>query len=540
MSYGAWYWIRQRTLERAAETHQAAVRDGTEKDFDNARKAMAAKEWVTAGKILTERKTLLQAERNPKLATLTEQTGQMLAEVDSSLKSAAALAAEEKAKTEVQDRFDRFLDQRREALYRDTDFTGLLPATNLELTRKTAEGALSVFAQRNSQDNWKLGDLPAFLSSEQQAEVRDGCYELLMVLADVAAREHPVQVDRGLRVLESAARLRPDHPRVYYLKKASLLAAKNDRAGADRELAAAAVVPPRTAFDYFLVGQDEYKHRRWTNAINDFGSALRDKPGHFWARCLQAICFISTDDFDAANSNLTSCLDAEPNSPWLYLLRGLNLGKQAADHLKHVATSRGRQSSLKDVAESEFDKAEADFQSAQDLLKRSPDNDLSYVLFVNRGLIRYQRDHLDEAAADYLAAIRTKKHPNAHAELAFVYQKQGKTAEAIAEFGEAIALKPDYAPFYRGRADLLLNRQGATPADRQAAQADLKLSIRHEDKDSDVLARDHTNLGKLYYLDDQFEDALEETKRALRLLLRTPMRHYCNFRFYSSCGATTK
>ncbi len=515
VSYGAWYWNRQRSLERLAEIHQAAVRDQTETDFDSARKAMAGKNWNSARVILEKRNTLLQAERNPRLASLTEQTGQMLAEVESSLKSQDALEAEEKAKNEVQKHYRRFLEQRREALYRDTQFSGVLPATNLELTRQAAEGALGVFAERNSQDEWKLGDLPAFLSTQHQAEVREGCYEMFMVLANVAAGGQPAQVDHALRILDSAARLRPDHPRVYHLKKASLLAAKNDRAGADRELAAAALVPPRTSFDYFLIGQDEYKRGRWDDAINDFGSALRDKPGHFWARCLQAICFIQTEEFDAANSNLISCLDAEPDSAWLYLLRGFTAGRQATSHVSSLPSGSARESALK-LAESDFDKAEADFQSAQKLLERTPDNDLSYILFVNRGLVRFRRDQLDKAENDFLAAIRTKEHPNAHAELAFVYAKQGKADEAVAQFGQAIALKPDYAPFYRGRADLLSKRPNATPADRQAAQADLKLAIRHEDKDSRILARDHTDLGRLYYLDAQLEDALEETKRALR------------------------
>ena len=58
--------------------------------------------------------------------------------------------AEQKAKNEVQKRYRRFLDHRKEALFRDTQFTGLLLSTNLELTRKAAEGALGVFAQRGA------------------------------------------------------------------------------------------------------------------------------------------------------------------------------------------------------------------------------------------------------------------------------------------------------------------------------------------------------------------------------------------------------
>ena len=89
----------------------------------------------------------------------------MLAEVQSSLKTELALEAQQNAKMEVEHRYQRFLDQRREALFRDTQFTGLLPSTNLDLTRKAAEAALSVFAKRQGQDDWVLGDLPGSLST---------------------------------------------------------------------------------------------------------------------------------------------------------------------------------------------------------------------------------------------------------------------------------------------------------------------------------------------------------------------------------------
>jgi tetratricopeptide (TPR) repeat protein len=184
--------------------------------------------------------------------------------------------------------------------------------------------------------------------------------------------------------------------------------------------------------------------------------------------------------------------------------------------LNLVATSPGRESNLKKVAESEFEKAEADFLAALEQLKRRPDNDLSFNLLVNRGLVRFQRGRLDESAADFLEAIRNKKDPNAHANLAFVYHRQGKADDAIAQISQAIALKPDWAPLYRARAELLQARPDATPAHRQAAQADLMLAIRHEDRANQVLARDHTNLGKLLYVEGRFDDALEQTKLALR------------------------
>ena len=87
-------------------------------------------------------------------------------------------------------------------------------------------------------------------------------------------------------------------------------------------------------------------------------------------------------------------------------------------------------------------------------------------------------DRLDEAAADYQEAIRSKKDPFlAHAELAHVYQKQGKTDQAIEQFTRAIALKPNWSPLYRGRAKVLQARADATPAQRAGGP------VRSEDGD---------------------------------------------------------
>ena len=433
LGFGAWYLNHRQRLERLAERHLAQVRDESNDDLYRAQEAISRKAWSSAGSILTARKATLLAEKNPGLSSLTERTDQMLADVEASLNAEQALEAEQKAKITVQERYRVFLEQRSEAFFRHTqsDFktldetpllTNLLPASDLDQARKAAEAALSVFAQRKGPDEWILGELPAFLQDEQKAEVRDGSYELFMVLADVLTSQNHAQADRALRVLDCATRLRPDHPRAYHIQRASILAAKNDRAGADRELAEAALVPPKTAFDYFLIGQDDYKHHRIADAIDDFDIVLRRKPDHFWAKCLQAICFIQTSRFDAAKSNLIGCIQAEPDLPWLYVLRGFASGQQGARTLNLVPTSPGRESDLKKVAESEFDKAEADFHAGLEQLKRTPDSGMLYVALVNRGLVRFQRGHLAQAAEDFLAAIKAKKDPNAYANLAFVYR----------------------------------------------------------------------------------------------------------------------
>ena len=312
--------------------------------------------------------------------------------------------------------------------------------------------------------------------------------------------------------------MRPEHSCAYHLRKASCLARKGDRAREARELAEAQRVRPQTAFDHFLSGQQQYKRHRLPEAIQDFETALRKKPDHFWAKCLLAICYIQTARFEAAKSSLDGCLQADRDFAWLYLLRGFASGQLGAKYLGLVQASPGREVALKSAAEFEFEEAEADLREAMERLRRTPDDELQYVLLVNRGLIRFQRGRLDEAAADYQEAIRSKKDPFlAHAELAHVYQKRDKPAQAVEQLTRAIALKPDWSPLYRGRAEVLA-RGDASPQDRRAALSDLKMAILHEQPDNPVLAQDHTALGNLLYRDGRLDEALAQSQLALGIV----------------------
>ncbi len=521
---GVWYLNHKRTAELFAARSEATLKEETANDLIRARDAMSKNDMIKGHEVLTSRMNFLEGEKKQGLASLYKQTEQMLGEVELALAADQKRQAEQQAKDAVQDRYASFLAHRKEAIVRDTRFTGIMLPANLRLTRKAAEDALGIFARRGAGDTWELGDLPATLTSQQQAQVKDGCYELLLVLSEVVASQDNGQIDRALAILGSADRLRPNHSRAYYLKKAFLLAKSNDRAGEERELAAAQLAHPESAFDYFLIGQEKYKRHKYADAIRDFESALRLKPEHFWARCLQGICYIQTLQFAAAKSCLGACLETDPDFAWLYLLRGSGSGGFAARYLSQASENPARAAEFKKSAEFEFDEAEADLSQALERLKNTPDEDLTYVLLVNRGINRFQRMRLDEAAADYNEAIRSKKDPFvAHAELGRVFQEQGKSAEAIEQFSRAIAIEPDWAPLYRGRAKVRQERPDSTAADRAAALADLKMAIDKEqmaiDKEKGeirVTALDHTNRARLFYFDERFVEALEETQLALK------------------------
>ncbi len=525
---GAWYWSDKTARERDARQYETKLREATADDLIYAQELISKNvldDLNESRVVLTSRKDLLdqEAKKSPEVTILYDRVERKLGEVNRALEAERVRQAALSANDAVQKRYRLFLDRRKEALFRDTQFpsgvAGLGGASNPVLTRKAVEDALVVFAQPGNKGEWKLGDLPATLSSEQKAEVGEGCYELLLILAEAVATEEPAQVDRSLQILESADQLRPNHSRAYHLRKASLLARKNDRAGETRELAEAESTPRETAFDYFLSGQQEYKRHRWPDAIQDFEIALRKKPDYFWAQCMLANCYMRTSRFEAAKSCLYSCLQTDPDPALLYLLRGFASGQIGAKYLSLVKSSAGREHALTASAEFEFEEAEKDFQDALARLERTPDDELRYELLVNRAYFRVQRGRLDQAAADYQEAIRLKKDVYvAHADLAQVYQKQDKPAEAMEKFTQAIALKPDFAPLYRGRAKVLPGRVDSTLAQREAARSDLQMAIRREKPDDPVLALDHTNLGELFYRDERFEDALEESKLALKVL----------------------
>jgi tetratricopeptide (TPR) repeat protein/tRNA A-37 threonylcarbamoyl transferase component Bud32 len=512
VSAGLWYWYHKVAQERSALVHQSDVANQTANRLLLAREAISKQDLDGAKDILARQKERLDTENIPALRNLLKRTADMLREVDTALDEQLALQ-------KVRERYRNFVDLHKEAIFRDTQYPGLQLPAGRDLPRKTAEKALGVYATRKSEDDWQLGELPPTLSKEQQTQVGESCYELLLILAEVDANRDPAQIDRSLRILDCADRLRPEHTRAYHLRRASLLARKGDSAGSDRELKLAESVRPDTAFDYYLSGQEHYKRDERLPAIGDLENARMLKPDHFWANCLLAICYNQVSHYEAAQACVDFCIAADREFPWLYLLRGYASGERAAVYLRDIKADTTEQaaSNLRNAANEEFAHAEADLRKALELLRSDPDAELQYGLLVNRGLLRFRRDHLDEAAADYLEAIRLKPdaYP-AHVNLARLYQKQGKRAEAIEQFSRAIALKPDLAPLYRERAALTVrDLTDSTPAQRAAALEDLKLAISRERPNDPMLAMDHTNRGNILYHEERYKAALEECRLAL-------------------------
>ena len=384
-------------------------------------------------------------------------------------------------------RYRQFLQRRNEALFHETRFTGLDLPGNLDASRKSAQAALEVFAEAGPDCTWAPRPLPPSLTPQEQAEVTEGCHVLLLILAEAMP-----QADQGLKALDGAVKWHPA-TRAYHLRRAACLARLGDVGGAERERGAAESLLPVTAFDQFLTGQERYERGRWDEALRHFDAVLRHQPAHFWAQCLSAICYLQLRRPLEAKAGLNACLNQDPDFAWLYLLRGF-ASSQVGAIFAQAGGVAAQASNLLGKAEDHFAAAEEDYARALELLERKPVAELRYVLLVNRGLLRWQRRDLDRAVADLQEAIRLDARLyQAHAGLAQVLRQQGKPDEAVEQFTQAIALRPDLAPLYRGRAEVYRGHEDLTPARIEAALRDLDEAVRRESPANPVLALDHTN-----------------------------------------------
>ncbi len=257
----------------------------------------------------------------------------------------------------------------------------------------------------------------------------------------------------------------------------------SERDAADR-------TPPATAFDHFLVGQERYKRGDLSAAMSEFYAALEIQPNQFWSQCLRSVCFVKLAGFDEAWTGFTACLNRDDRQPWLFLLRGFSSYQLAVGTRMRIEKLPSDEQALRTQAKLQLDAAAADYRRAFELLDSGVGADLRFPLLVNQGVLKLERGEFGPAEADLNAASRldaSRLEPLLA--LAQVYLKQGKPDQAFDQFSRAIALKPDMAALYRGRADVQLARKKLTVAERANALSDLEQAIQLEEPTNPVLAQ---------------------------------------------------
>jgi serine/threonine protein kinase/tetratricopeptide (TPR) repeat protein len=460
--------------------------------------------WGEAEPDLTAIQAEIRGERD--LDDLAHRTGDLLRQVRLGRDAQAT-------KSKDQERLRSFRERRRDALFHEilSSYTDLGLSNDREAVRNAARAALAVFAP-GGVESWELGPLPPSFSPREHDEIKEGCFELLLVLADAEG-----SADLGLRLVDRAERLRPS-TRASHLRRAACLARRGDAVGAESERKRAETVPLVSATDHFLIGHELYKRGDWAAARPHFDAALLSEPGHFWAHCLSAISSIQLEQPIQAKAELNACLQAEAGLAWLYNLRGFasykiaRLARMAAGSLP----VRGR--TLRTEVQRQLQDAEADYDRALKLLGAAPSKDLRYPLLLNRGLLWLERRRWDKAEADLRAAIQLdERRWLAFENLGHVYLQQDLSDQAVEQFTRAITLRPDWAPLYRARAVANMDRKASTPAQRALAAADLEQAIKLEPPGSPDLAPDHTRRARLLHREGREDQALAACEAALKI-----------------------
>jgi serine/threonine protein kinase/tetratricopeptide (TPR) repeat protein len=387
--------------------------------------------------------------------------------------------------------FEQFEQLRNDALFNATLFTGSDLASSIQETRSAALQALALYGVTLDNSNLPALDSP-HLSEQEKTAILNGCYEMLLVLADAEAQSVSGQSDyqmhdqalKALRILDRAALLGLDS-QALHLRRASYLARAGETEKADREHELARELEPSSSLDYFLVGIDHYRQGQWKQASSHFQSALQLQANHYWSQYYLSLCRLKTGQPDLAVAELTACLASRPDFPWFYLLRG------------SAHTELGR-----------YDAAAADFTRAAAL---PLDDSARYGLLINQGVLNIRRGDPSQAVKDLTAAIALRPQLyQGHVNLAQAFLARNKTGEALPHLDEAIRLEPGLAALYRLRAKVHQLRQ-----DGAGALRDWNAAVENGgNEDPAIQAETYVERGKLLLQEKRFEEALSDCEAA--------------------------
>jgi tetratricopeptide (TPR) repeat protein len=371
---------------------------------------------------------------------------------------------------------------------------------------------------------------------QKRQEVVAGCYELLLLLAELEAQQdHPERGTQALRILERAAQLGLV-TRAYHLARARYLKLQARGAEALAAEAAAARLAPASALDFFLLGVAAHRQGDLRQAEQDFREAL-DRPGdHFWPGYFLALCYLRHQQTGPALAALTACLDRQPPSfPWCRLLQSF------------AYTQLG-----------DFPAAEAAFVKAEEINREgSPDRrrEAAYSIRLNRAALRMR----EAQAADTLAHVVPVAGPvgwpgpapvaevvreqayalarddleraidlqpkayQARARLALLYQARGQFEQALDQLDQLQKALEDspaepsaLASLYRQRARLHGDRGNLTAA---LADWDRVLESRRPNTPQAraLLAEDYLEQGRMFHTRQRYQEAVQAYRNALNV-----------------------
>jgi tetratricopeptide (TPR) repeat protein/tRNA A-37 threonylcarbamoyl transferase component Bud32 len=488
--YGLYQGQRARVAEQEMRLAQQELDEMRRQDeardlVRQGQQAVAKEDWPHAQLQLT---TAL-AKIPPNERALDE----LQSEAQTLLKEAERGLSRQRSQQEAQSRLAQFRKGRDDTLFLATSPASKDLAASLRATRDKARQTLAIW-------NVSIADRPpltfgSHLGDRDKEEVLAGCYELLLILAEAEAQPLPeerreTRPEEALRTLDRASALGcAAHPtQAYHLRRARYLEALGQAEAALQEREWAAARPATMALDYYLVAYERFEQGQVEEALHDFDGVLTLQPDSFWAKYLQALCYLRTRRWESAKVGLIACLSQRPDSFWARLALAT-----AFSQLREFST-----------AETHFGQVLA--QAADDPARRA-------IALTNRGSMWIRQQRWDQAIADLRAAIAAQPDsPGPYISLALAYRGCKEWTTAVDVLDQAIQRLPNSSQLYRERA--LRQLDCGNP---DAAKDDFENAIvRSAGVPPQEVADNYVRLGYLQYQAGEYEATLHACDEALK------------------------
>jgi serine/threonine protein kinase/Tfp pilus assembly protein PilF len=379
-----------------------------------------------------------------------------------------------------------------------------------------AEEANALVARYGAADDpaWDTRPAVAGLPDSDRAVLRRELADLLLLLAwaETNRGERSAgSVETALRLMDRAvavAQIRAA-PRSVWLERAELLG-RQGRADEAARARTAAETAPVGAQDHFLAGLDRRSRGKYRAACDEFQSAVREDPRHYWSWLLLGDTYSELGRHLEAEGCFSCCLAVEPDLPFGQYNRGLSklrrkdMAGAERDFTEVLRIDPTWRDALVNRALARIEtrkpaEAVADLDRALELgatetrlyflradarqlagdqagaaadrvtgLVRTPTDEVSYVA---RGLFRARIGLTCSALADFDAALalNPRSYPALQNKAYVLSEKLNRDPDSIVVLGQAIERYPDAVLARAGRAVLLARR-----GDRSAAHADAR------------------------------------------------------------------
>ena len=400
---GLWYRADVNRQREMVNRRVEGARNQVRKFVESGQEAIRREDWDNAKTQLSSALALAHSEL--RLAPMRDQVTKVLALTNSKI-------AERTRRDAARARFSAFQRYYDEAVFYQSQYTGLEPEANLRASRAAARRALEQF-EPNEGRGAGLALAPAHFDPAEIGTITTRYYELALLLAEAVSQPLPGE-NAASQVQRGTGNPRPGRagpfPDGGVPQPASRLSRTNGRPerGRGRAQAGRDDGRGRPFLGRRLPGRRScLPHARLRSGLSQaFRRVLSREPDHFWGQYLLAICHLKEHRPSEAQAALTACQNRRPGFVWTYLLKGFAEGEMR-----------------------EFDLAEDDFKRATELGLGEAER---YVMLVNRGVMRVRQGRHEAAAEDFLTAIALKPNQfQAYIDLAQAFQKLGRLDDAM-------------------------------------------------------------------------------------------------------------